>query len=552
MNQKELAVITAKGKGIASVLESNLDNVNAKSFDNLESFKTYSETYSYYPHRIMLVSSVLIMSSEEPEDILDDLHSFIQNESETTEVILVARPEDKELCDTFKNIFTSDRHSPAIRKSWSANAFSEVAVSTSLELVALYEAYTPPEEDKPKSGNPLGGILGGIRKKYSSAESEPPKVETLEGPVKEVEEVVEVEPESEPQQEEQIQEEPDAPDLEFLPEDEPNLEFSQVLSEETPALYDSSNEVFGMLSLGEAGAEHIETGFLDDSDGFVGNPAEEQFSGHSGPGEGPEGTVEPGGSLEGGLEEPSPEIQDVPVVVVDPDSVYRQEPAVGLGSAGQQVQEGPGTVNPTSRVQEANKGGLHLITGLRGTKTHEYCVFEAMRSPNPLIVDLDYLQHGVLSTIDMNEFYKGNHSIGSLNIYQESTPSGILSFLSDGFSREPDNLTKAAVSVSMQEAPFSHVFMDSPLDAVGIVADMLPNPINITVLVEGSYAGFLETIKQLEEAGNEFADLVRENGAVFKVIRNGPSTAEELKEVGTQVSVGRLDWYRYLSEGISS
>lgn len=544
MNQKELAVITAKGKGIASVLESNLDNVNAKSFDNLESFKTYSETYSYYPHRIMLVSSVLIMSSEEPEDILDDLHSFIQNESETTEVILVARPEDKELCDTFKNIFTSDRHSPAIRKSWSANAFSEVAVSTSLELVALYEAYTPPEEDKHKSGNPLGGILGGIRKKYSGAEAETPKVETPEEPVKEVEEVVEVEPESEPQQEEQIPEEPDAPDLEFLPEDEPNLEFSQVLSEETPALYDSSNEVFGMLSLGEAGAQHIETGFLDDSDESVGKPAEEQFSGHSGPFEEPAGTEGAGGSSEGGLEEPSPETQDVPVVVVDPDSVYQQEPAVGIG-------EGTGGA-PQPVQAPTNQGGLHLITGLRGTKTHEYCVFEAMRSPNPLIVDLDYLQHGVLSTIDMNEFYKGNHSIGSLNIYQESTPSGILSFLSDGFSREPDNLTKAAVSVSMQEAPFSHVFMDSPLDAVGIVAGILPKSINITVLVEGSYAGFLETIKQLEEAGNEFADLVRKNGAVFKVIRNGPSTVEELKEVGTQVSVGRLDWYRYLSEGISS
>ena len=542
MNQKELAVITSKGKGIASVLESNLDNVNAKSFDNLESFKKYSETYNYYPHRIMLVSSVLIMSSEEPEDILDDLYSFIQNESETTEVILVARPEDKELCDTFKNIFTSDRHSPSIRKSWSANAFSEVAVSSSLELVALYEAYTPPEDDNHKSGNPIGNILGGIRKKYLGAEAETSKVETPEEPVKEVEEVVEVESKSEPQQEEQIPEEPGASDLEFLPEDESNLEFSQVLSEETPSLYDSSNEVFEMLSLGEAGAEHIETGFLDDSDESLGKPAEEQFSGYSGEG-GPAGT-------EGSFEEPGPATQIDPVVVVDPDSVYRQTVAGVVdvssedsGNAPQRVQE--------PHTQSTVRGGLNLITGLRGTKTYEYCVFEAMRSPNPLIVDLDYLQHGVLSTIDMNEFYKGNHSIGSLNTYQESTPSGILSFLSDGFSREPDNLTKAAVSISMQEAPFSHVFMDSPLDSLGIVADMLPKSINITVLVEGSYAGFLETIKQLEEAGNEFADLVKENGAVFKVIRNGPSSAEELKEVGNQVSVGKLDWYRYLSEGIS-
>ena len=371
------------------------------------------------------------------------------------------------------------------------------------------------------------------------AEAEPSKVETPEEPVKEVEEVVEVEPESEPQQEEQIPEEPGAPDLEFLPEDEPNLEFSQVLSEETPSLYDSSNEVFEMLSLGEAGAEHIETGFLDDSDESLGKSVEEQFSGSQEVGESPGGIGE-------SFEEPSPATQIDPVVVVDPDSVYRQ-PAVGIGEgAGGDPQPVQAPTNPL-----ANKGGLNLITGLRGTKTHEYCVFEAMRSQNPLIVDLDYLQHGVLSTIDMNEFYKGNHSIGSLNIYQESTPSGILSFLSDGFSREPDNLTKAAVSISMQEAPFSHVFMDSPLDSLGIIADMLPKSINITVLVEGSYAGFLETIKQLEEAGNEFADLVKENGAVFKVIRNGPSTAEELKEVGTQVSVGKLDWYRYLSEGIS-
>lgn len=222
------------------------------------------------------------------------------------------------------------------------------------------------------------------------------------------------------------------------------------------------------LSIGDYGAAHSDTSFLDDSDeeeleNYSSNREEDNNSSR-------EDVVNP---VEGSLPDQ---------VEVDPyEKVFSDDMMQGT------------TEEYSFDVPQENYKNIDIIISNTGSKAIADIIDSAAKYSDDgnsvLVVDVDNIHHRVLSFIDCNQFYKRDFEYGvdSSRIYVEDG----VSFVSNGYGNElsTENLERFLEEEELNR--FDIVMVDIPVESIGVLN-----------------MGILQKCNILIECGSDVSDLI--------------------------------------------
>lgn len=482
-------------------LSSVVDNITFRTYDNMEELVTEAILRHIDFERIVFTSKFL----SNPEDDLRKLQEFLTEYSNNTELVMLEMLEESgsEKEKLFNSFFSSPMYTVVKVKQGSMSIpfltelvktdiptlkvtyGGDVHVNDSVVVAKSVEEQVKKEDTKksvvsaPKKKKVgfFGRLFGGKSEESEEDESSSDSTEEVPEPTGNVDESV-------------MNAEPEISSLNQSVMDgvvgdvakdvigvEMNFEENSRVEDAVPVVsgltggsvenFSTEDDELG-LSIGDYGAAHSDTSFLDDSDeeeleNYSSNREEDNNSSR-------EDVVSP-------VEDSLPD-----QVEVDPyEKVFSDDMKQGT------------TEEYSFDVPQENYKNIDIVISNTGSKAIMDIIDSAAKYSDDgnsvLVVDADNIHHRVLSFIDCNQFYKRDFEYGvdSSRIYVEDG----VSFVSNGYGNELSTENLESFLEEEELNRFDIVMVDIPVESIGVL--------NI---------GILQKCNILIECGSDVSDLI--------------------------------------------
>lgn len=482
-------------------LSSVVDNITFRTYDNMEELVTEAILRHIDFERIVFTSKFL----SNPEDDLRKLQEFLTEYSNNTELVMLEMLEESgsEKEKLFNSFFSSPMYTVVKVKQGSMSIpfltelvktdiptlkvtyGGDVHVNDSVVVAKSAEEQVKKEDakksvvsaPKKKKVGFFGRLFGGKSDESEENESFSDSTEEVMEPTGNIDEsAMNAEPEISPLNQSVV-----GGVVGDVAKDVVGVEMN---FEENSRVEDAVSVVDGLtggsvenfspeddelgLSIGDYGAAHSDTSFLDDSD-------EEELENYS-----------------SNREEDNPARENVVSPVEDslPDQV-EVDPYEKVFS--DDMKQGIPTEDYSFDVPQENYKNIDIIISNTGSNAIVDIIDSAAKYSDDgnsvLVVDADNIHHRVLSFIDCNQFYKRDFEYGvdSSRIYVEDG----VSFVSNGYGNE---LSTESLERFLEEEElnrFDIVMVDIPVESIGVL--------NI---------GILQKCNILIECGSDVSDLI--------------------------------------------
>lgn len=482
-------------------LSSVVDNITFRTYDNMEELVTEAILRHIDFERIVFTSKFL----SNPEDDLRKLQEFLTEYSNNTELVMLEMSEESgsEKEKLFNSFFSSPMYTVVKVKQGSMSIpfltelvktdiptlkvtyGGDVHVNDSVVVAKSAEEQVKKEDTKksvvsaPKKKKVgwFGKLFGGKSEESEENESSSDSTEEVPEPTGNVDESA-------------MNAEPEINSLNQFAMDgvigdvakdvigaEMNFEENSRVEDAVPVvsgLTDGSVENFSPeddelgLSIGDYGAAHSDTSFLDDSD-------EEELENYS------SNREEDNNSAREDVVSPAEDSLPDQVEVDPYEKVFSDDMMQGT------------TEEYSFDVPQENYKNIDIIISNTGSKAIMDIIDSAAKYSDDgnsvLVVDADNIHHRVLSFIDCNQFYKRDFEYGvdSSRIYVEDG----VSFVSNGYGNELSTESLERFLEEEELGRFDIVMVDIPVESIDVL--------NI---------GILQKCNILIECGSDVSDLI--------------------------------------------
>lgn len=483
-------------------LSSVVDNITFRTYDNMEELVTEAILRHIDFERIVFTSKFL----SNPKDDLRKLQEFLTEYSNNTELVMLEMLEESgsEKEKLFNSFFSSPMYTVVKVKQGSMSIpfltelvktdiptlkvtyGGDVHVNDSVVVAKSAEEQVKKEDakksvvsaPKKKKVGFFGRLFGGKSDESEENESSSDSTKEVPEPTGNVDEsAMNAEPEISPLNQSVV-----GGVVGDVAKDvvgvEMNFEENSRVEDAVPVVsgltggsvenFSPEDDELG-LSIGDYGAAHSDTSFLDDSD-------EEELENYSSNREEDNNPArENGSSL---VEDSLPD-----QVEVDPyEKVFSDDMVQGIP-----------TEDYSFDVPQENYKNIDIIISNTGSKAIVDIIDSAAKYSDDgnsvLVVDADNIHHRVLSFIDCNQFYKRDFEYGvdSSRIYVEDG----VSFVSNGYGNElsMENLERFLEEEELNR--FDIVMVDIPVESIGVLN-----------------MGILQKCNILIECGSDVSDLI--------------------------------------------
>lgn len=502
--------IGPKSLAVINRLKTLADNISFHTYPDIRSMVKEAMLRHISFDRIVF-STVLLqdqngnLSVEDAEGDLRELNEFIKNYSDNTSIVLITNQSTKELevTEIFKSMFNSPMYTPVIMSKTTPKNLLEIVTEdiTTLKtkyyvldvdkdktIVSSNESVEKKSEtettkssiEKKKKGGFFSGLMGGKKKSPDVSTPVQEVKQEAEDVVNKVEEVSEISTD--------FSAGPKSVFTGFGGESSSNSNSES--NNFTKNIFDSQNsssidgmessttgfsdptEEDDMLSLGEMGEQHTDTGFLDEEEEENDEELQEYIRNQH-------HTLEEDKSEE-------------PVAV-------RQEP----------VYTPPIKAEKEEPKKDTN---IDIVIGMHGSGSTSAVVNEAMdlyqsKGAKVLIIDLDYRENGLLSFINVEDFYNKGYSrgISRRRIYNEDG----IGILSNGYGTTITSSELLTLLRSGIIRKFDEVLIDCPIECLNIVTKDILKLCNILVFTNIDRSDLLSTSLGLTDRSTVSLDVER-------------------------------------------
>lgn len=513
-----------KSLTVINTLKKLADNITFHTYPDIQAMIKESMLRHISFDRIVF-STVLLqdekgnLNVEDAEGDLRELNEFIKNYSDNTSIVMITNQgkNEQEISEIFKGMFNSPMYTPVIMPTTTPKNLLELITEDITTLKTKYyvldvgrdktivssneSVEKKPETESPKvatekkkKGGFFSGLMGGKKKSPE--------------PVKNTEEVQQVAKEVSNQVEAVAENSEDfssGPRSVFTgfggdvstdniggSNNSPKNLFD---SENTSGSVGTGNVTDGfsdteedddMLSLGDMGEQHTDTGFLDEEEEE--NDEELQAYLQSQQSSVEEDVVE------------QPEESSIPEDTYStPVRQWQSKPSTEKVKT--RVSETP-VRHTTSNIQQKevvnNKqiSNIDMIIGMHGSGATSAVINEAMdlfqdKGAKVLIIDLDYKENGLLSFIDTDAFYTRGYAkgISKRRIYVEDG----ISILSNGYGVSVSSAELLALLRSGVVRTFDEVLIDCPIECLDIITKDILKLCNVLVFTNTDRSDLLST-----------------------------------------------------------
>lgn len=499
--------IGEKSKTIINTLKQSADNIDFYSYPTIADLVKDSMMRHIPFNRIVFSSEIL--SKTDPEGDLRQLNDFIKNYSDTTELVLIVKGNNAKshiIMGTFNKLFNSPMYTPIILDKATPNSLLQVVSGDIDQLRAQY--YTldvnndkvitsssggnetvqqpitevkPPVQEKKKGL--LGRFLGSGAKK--PAEIVQPVVVPHQVPVG-----VTLPTETVPESSTPFTNGPQSVFSGFSDEIDGKEEHAEkegeevsdvgenhAIPEEVEDLTGNNSEVGtdeDDLSVGEFGSLHSDTDFLDEEEDDELKKFSESL----------------GNSVSEVIEEQEKEKQ-------------KSEESAEI----KPINDKEYLENVKELIVIRSKestSSINLCLAIKGSGLSQFLVDTAVnlqeRGKKVLLVDLDYKENGLLSFINVEEFY---HSMcnGGINSYTVYTEDGV-DVLSNGYG---ECILREQISCLLKSNFIKHydeVLIDCPMECLDLLDEGIASSCSLYILSKGDRGSLLSTSMALTNRSN--------------------------------------------------
>lgn len=502
--------IGPKSLAVINRLKTLADNISFHTYPDIRSMVKEAMLRHISFDRIVF-STVLLqdqngnLSVEDVEGDLRELNEFIKNYSDNTSIVLITNQGTKELevTEIFKSMFNSPMYTPVIMSKTTPKNLLEIVTEDITTLKTKYyvldvdkdktivssnesvekknetETTKSSIEKKKKSGF-FSGLMGGKKKSPDVSTPVQEVKQEAEDVVNKVEEASEISTDfsAGPKSvftgfggEGSSNSNSESNNFTKNIFDSQNSSSSDGMESSTTGFSDPTGED-DMLSLGEMGEQHTDTGFLDEEEEENDEELQEYIR-----------------NQHHTLEEDKSE---------EPVSV-RQEP----------VYTPPIKAEKEEPKKDTN---IDMVLGMHGSGSTSAVVNEAMdlyqsKGAKVLIIDLDYRENGLLSFINVEDFYNKGYSrgISRRRIYNEDG----IGILSNGYGTVITSSELLTLLRSGIIRKFDEVLIDCPIECLNIVTKDILKLCNILVFTNIDRSDLLSTSLGLTDRSTVSLDVER-------------------------------------------
>ena len=502
--------IGPKSLAVINRLKTLADNISFHTYPDIRSMVKEAMLRHISFDRIVF-STVLLqdqngnLSVEDVEGDLRELNEFIKNYSDNTSIVLITNQGTKELevTEIFKSMFNSPMYTPVIMSKTTPKNLLEIVTEdiTTLKtkyyvldvdkdktIVSSNESVEKKSEtettkssiEKKKKGGFFSGLMGGKKKSPDVSTPVQEVKQEAEDVVNKVEEASEISTDfsAGPKSvftgfggESSSNSNSESNNFTKNIFDSQNSSSSDGMESFTTGFSDPTGED-DMLSLGEMGEQHTDTGFLDEEEEENDEELQEYIRNQH-------HTLEEDKSEE-------------PVAV-------RQEP----------VYTPPIKAEKEEPKKDTN---IDMVLGMHGSGSTSAVVNEAMdlyqsKGAKVLIIDLDYRENGLLSFINVEDFYNKGYSrgISRRRIYNEDG----IGILSNGYGTAITSSELLTLLRSGIIRKFDEVLIDCPIECLNIVTKDILKLCNILVFTNIDRSDLLSTSLGLTDRSTVSLDVER-------------------------------------------
>lgn len=529
---------------LISSISKSADNIEFSTYSNIAEMVKESKMRRIFFDRIVFSEKILKNSEKE----LQVLNDYISEFSDNTKIVFICQGTGMKNVETFNSLFDSPLYTVVLVEKVTTSILLEFVKGDIAELKAKYYSLdvkgakvvkgkyaeqggteSNVVEEKPKKKGFLKSLFGGKK-------NNPPKVEN-QNSIKESST-------TEGKGSETVSKNHLDLDVESIPSPAPisgvigagatvvagGLDVIKNSADVVPGLggvqnlgsENSYNDLdIDNLSIGDLGEQHIDTGFLDDE---AENEIEEVLR-----------NIEKEENLNKGYNE------DITPVLEKYDEVA-EEPVIEDTNSNIEV--------PLS-IRD-NKGFKYrLVIGERGVGATSYIIDNsanlASKGKKVLIVDLDYINNGVLSYIDSDKFYDRNYNNGidNLSMYNEDG----VDILSNGFSTKVSKKSLDILVHSRVLDRYDVVFIDCPVDCIDVLSEDLVFKCISMIKVGGNKGSLMALLGKLTNRdciSPKIEDILFKNSK-FVVVNKIEYYLEDLTFLKKLCFFSRGDWLSKLN-----
>lgn len=517
--------IGSKSRAVINTLKVSADNFDFATFSSMKELVKSATLRHISFDRIVFSSEILNPSS--PEKDLEALHEFIINYSNQTELVFIIKgssESENNLDKVFCSMFNSPMYTPVIMKKASAQTLLEIIQDDITELKTRYyvlqdkedrvitsasfekERYQEGKSDNAEKNTTekkkgfLERVFGtsakkeALLKEIASAEKKDSTVARDSG-------------------ENGTLENPDMPTESMFTAtgnigenvtNEPvsNIEQKNIFGgaengavsvgvENLTSGFSEAASEDELLSIGEFGERHSDTGFLDNDD-------EEELKRYA------ESRDDIGSGSENQDVSSSEEEEDF--YCFTPDfNTDAEEPMGSVEEPVEHVVEPVHTTKEESLLKvhtDKSKSNIDLIVSVKGSGATQSIVDEAVKMVEEdnlkvLIIDLDLKENGILSYIDTERFYMSgsNYGMSKMRIFEEDG----VGVASNGYGVPLSRRTLANFLSSRVIRKYDMIFIDCPTDSLKLFDYELISRCNVLVMSGNDRSDLLSTTLALTD-----------------------------------------------------
>lgn len=511
--------IGSKSRAVINTLKVSADNFDFATFSSMNELIKTSTLRHISFDRIVFSSEIL--NSKNPEGDLESLHEFIVNNSSQTELVFIIKGSSElehNLDKVFSSMFNSPMYTPVIMKKASAQTLLEIVRDDITELKTRYYVLQDKEDL----------IITSASTNQESKESsvEQPKQEKRKGLFERVfgsnakkeallNEIAQQQKKgsqnvgnSGENVTNELSDNTQESTCESTGDISKNDTFKDSVKNNNQNIFDKSingsvsegvnnlNSEFStsmnedeMLSIGEFGEKHSDTGFLD-------NNEEEELRQYV---ESKNSGIEEVGISEESVDEEfygfTPNFNDVV------DEPIKDEPEK------EQVEE-PKILKENIEIIPENPdrhSNIDIIISVKGSGATQNIVDTAVKMVEEdklrvLIIDLDLKENGLLSYIDTERFYMqgSNEGISKLRVYEEDG----VDVVSNGYGVPVNRRVLANFLSSRIIKKYDMVFIDCPTESLSLFNYDMISKCNILVMSGNDRSDLLATTLAITDRRN--------------------------------------------------
>lgn len=466
---------------IVKTVSSQIDNVDFHCYYKVDEFINQSKLRHLAFDRLVFTSKFINNDKD-----MGKLCDYIRKELNSSEIVMILPKSQKSLEDLFKKYFDSPMYTVMYVDSPTTMCIVDAIKLSIVDVKARYYFFDKPEEGNDKKSSKFGMFKGGKKNKSQKPEIQNSDSESSSN----AENIGEVDTKENSEF-----------GFETVGEDLSNTGKSDI-DLENPNFRNSENSEFSFdssisdedkkenglisqgtsddldLSIGEYGSQHTDSGFVGDDDLDELRQFAEQM------GNVPE-DINAGDKEKENVPIENNTVEDIPV-----EKTPIERTAVKDVPVNRPKKE--------KRLNLIDESKVNIITGVNGSGVTAYIVNTAIGyskiGKKVLIIDLDYLNNGILSFIDVNKFYRDGcyQGINKGVIYTEDG----VDVLSNGYNTSID------ISLDVLLSNFNGydiVIIDCPLELLNIIPDSVLCNSNIVIGCISDLSKLIETSAKISD-----------------------------------------------------